>query len=130
MPRVVSDPKKTADPPTKAAEAKPEPPKPEPAPKAADKAELAQADPKEPGKEEAKKEEPKKEEPKADPLADVKTAVEKAAGTASDGVKRGDTAWVLSASALVLLMTPGLALFRSEERRVGKEWRSRVTRSA
>jgi ammonium transporter, Amt family len=111
MPRVVSDPKKPADPPTKAAEAKPEP-----APKAAENAELAQADPKEPGKEEPKKEEPKKEEPKkeepkADPIAEVKTAVDKAASTASDGVKRGDTAWVLSASALVLLMTPGLALF-------------------
>ena len=47
----------------------------------------------------------------------------------------GNTAWVLASSALVLLMTPGLAFFyggmvraksvlnmlRSEERRVGKE---------
>jgi ammonium transporter, Amt family len=74
----------------------------------------------EPKKEEAKAEEPKKEEakeeakkedPKPDPIAELKTAVEKADGKGSDGIKRGDNAWVLTASALVLLMTPGLALF-------------------
>lgn len=118
MPRVVGDSKNAAAAPAaKGPEAKPEEPKPEtkktPTPAAEPtppKEELAKADPKDP-KEEAKKEEPKKEEAKPDPIAELKTATEKAAGTASDGVKRGDTAWVLAASALVLLMTPGLALF-------------------
>jgi ammonium transporter, Amt family len=69
---------------------------------------------KEPVKEEAKeaaKEEPKKEDPKPDPIAEVKSAAEKADAKGADGIKRGDNAWVLAASALVLLMTPGLALF-------------------
>jgi len=34
-----------------------------------------------------------------------------AAGAASSGLSAGDTAWLLAATALVLLMTPGLALF-------------------
>jgi ammonium transporter, Amt family len=74
------------------------------------------ADTKEAVKDEAKKddpkaEEPKKEDPKPDPIAELKTAVESAGKDAKDGIKRGDNAWVLAASALVLLMTPGLALF-------------------
>ena len=60
---------------------------------------------------EAPKEEPKKEDAKVDPIAEVKTAVEKADAKAADGIKRGDNAWLLTASALVMLMTPGLALF-------------------
>src|SRR5687767_12671601 len=64
----------------------------------------------------------------------------------TEGINSGDVAWMLAATALVLLMTPGLAYFyggmidtkniistmlqsfiamRSEERRVGKECRSR-----
>src|SRR5262245_62680484 len=68
-------------------------------------------------KEESKEQppEPKKEDTKADPLAEVKTLAEKGvkdADTAkTEGYRRGDNAWVLAASALVLLMTPGLALF-------------------
>jgi ammonium transporter len=62
-------------------------------------------------KAEEKKEEPKKEDAKPDPIAELKTAVEKADGKGADGIKRGDNAWVLAASALVLLMTPGLGLF-------------------
>ncbi len=53
----------------------------------------------------------KKEDPKPDPIADVKKIAEKGVSDAADGMKRGDNAWVLTASALVLLMTPGLALF-------------------
>jgi ammonium transporter, Amt family len=121
-PRVVGDsPKAKADTPTTKPKdipvgAKEEPKKDQPKKaltfdpvpdKAADKKEEAK-------KEEAKadaKEEPKKEEAKVDPLAEVKTAAEKAGNDAKDGIKRGDNAWVLAASALVLLMTPGLALF-------------------
>jgi ammonium transporter len=48
-------------------------------------------------------------------VAEVKTIAEKGvkdADTAKTvGMQRGDNAWVLAASALVLLMTPGLALF-------------------
>src|SRR5262249_6090450 len=62
-----------------------------------------------------KKEEAKKEEPKADPIAEIKATAEKGvkdADTAKTvGLQRGDNAWVLAASALVLLMTPGLGLF-------------------
>jgi ammonium transporter len=70
----------------------------------------------EPKKEEAKKAEEKKGEEKKgesqpDPIAELKTELEKADGKGADGIKRGDNAWVLTASALVLLMTPGLALF-------------------
>lgn len=57
------------------------------------------------------KDEGKKDEPKTDPVAEVKTLAEKADAKGADGIKRGDNAWVLTASALVLLMTPGLALF-------------------
>jgi ammonium transporter len=64
---------------------------------------------------EAAKDEPKKEEPKVDPVAEAKTLAEKGVKDAGDaktvGQQRGDNAWVLAASALVLLMTPGLALF-------------------
>jgi ammonium transporter, Amt family len=62
-------------------------------------------------KDEPKKEEPKKEEPKADPVAEAKTAAEKAATAADDALKHGDNAWILVSTAFVLLMTPGLALF-------------------
>ena len=44
-------------------------------------------------------------------LADVKLAAEKAGTDANDGIRRGDTAWMLASSALVMLMVPGLALF-------------------
>jgi ammonium transporter len=98
-PRVVADPKKPKD----VAPLKAEAPKPAPTPLAVQPVAGAV--------EPAPKEEPKKEEPKADPIAEVKTAVEKAAATATDGIKRGDNAWLLTASAFVLLMTPGLALF-------------------
>src|SRR5699024_4723802 len=85
------------------------------APKSEPKKESGPApDPKADGNGEAKEDkkgEEKKEEPKTDPIAEVKTAVEKADAKATDGMKRGDNAWVLTASALVLLMTPGLALF-------------------
>ena len=77
--------------------------------KAADKKkEEPKAEAREP---EAPKAEPKKDEPKVDPLAEVKAAAEKAGKDATDGIRHGDNAWVLAASALVLLMTPGLALF-------------------
>jgi hypothetical protein len=63
---------------------------------------------------------PKKDgEEKKDPVAEKFTALEKstgdaatAAGTAlTTGKERGDTAWMLTASAFVMLMVPGLALF-------------------
>ena len=53
----------------------------------------------------------KKDSSKPDPVAEVKKIAEKGASDAADGLKRGDNAWVLTASAFVLLMTPGLALF-------------------
>lgn len=84
-------------------------------PKPDDKAKEAPALKKEDAKEEPKKEEgkdePKKEEAKTDPIADLKAAVEKADAKAGDGLKHADNAWILTAAALVLLMTPGLALF-------------------
>jgi ammonium transporter len=59
--------------------------------------------------------EPKKEDTKADPVAEAKALAEKGVKDAdaakTEGMRRGDNAWVLAASALVLLMTPGLALF-------------------
>jgi Amt family ammonium transporter len=63
---------------------------------------------------------PKKDgEEKKDPAAEKFTALEKSAGDAASaagtalttGKERGDTAWLLTASALVMLMVPGLALF-------------------
>ena len=61
----------------------------------------------EPKKEEEKKDEPKKEEPKKeDPLAAVDKKASDAATAATVATQRGDNAWVLTASALVLLMTP------------------------
>jgi len=100
-PRVVQEPKKG---PPEAPPKKAEDPK--PAVKEPVKEEAKEA-----GKE-APKEEPKKEDPKPDPIAEVKSAAEKAAADAkTEGYRRGDNAWVLAASALVLLMTPGLALF-------------------
>ena len=123
FPRVVSDPLKAKPKEEPAAkkedpkEVKKEDPKKipgltfDPVPeKPADKKEVAKADPKEAPKE-VGKEEPKKEDPKPDPIAEVKAVAEKAGNDAKDGIKRGDNAWVLTASALVLLMTPGLALF-------------------
>jgi Amt family ammonium transporter len=72
-------------------------------------------------KDEPKKDEPKKEEPKAeekkedpkkeDPLAAVDKKASDAATAATVATQRGDNAWILVSSALVLLMTPGLALF-------------------
>jgi hypothetical protein len=43
--------------------------------------------------------------------ADVKKIAEDAAAAATDAKIRGDTAWMLVSSALVMLMVPGLALF-------------------
>jgi ammonium transporter len=141
FPRVVSDPGKLKPEVTKSKEEpavkKEEPKKEEPKKEEPKKEEAKKEEPKkapltfepvkgkdepkeEPKKEEAKKEEPKKEEgkdepkkddPKPDPIAELKAAVEKVDAKGDDGLKRGDNAWVLCASALVLLMTPGLALF-------------------
>jgi Amt family ammonium transporter len=98
--------------PPKAPEIKKEEPK---APEPTKKAFEPIPKPPEVKKEEPKKEEPKKEEApeskKEDPLADLKKAVEKADSTAGDAMKHGDNAWILASAALVLLMTPGLALF-------------------
>ncbi len=105
-PREVPEVKKAAEP----KKADPVPSKPEEKPEV--KApEVKAPDVKDPAKEDPKKEEAKKEEPKVDPIDELKTAVAAADSKASDGLKRGDNAWVLTASALVLLMTPGLALF-------------------
>ena len=41
----------------------------------------------------------------------AQTAADNAQKSAADGISRGDTAWMLVSSALVLLMVPGLALF-------------------
>lgn len=71
----------------------------------------------EPKKEEPKKEEPKKEEPKAEEKKDEpkepewKKGLDEASETATTALKGGDTAWMLVASAFVMLMVPGLALF-------------------
>ena len=74
-------------------------------------------------KEEAKKEEPKKEESAKDPAwkepldkaakaaDDAQKAADKAATSASVADRKGDSAWMIVASALVMLMVPGLALF-------------------
>src|SRR5262245_42829599 len=45
------------------------------------------------------------------PAPSEPTLVEKAQATANDALVRGDTAWMLISSALVMLMVPGLALF-------------------
>jgi len=129
FPRVVSNPAKSK-PDAKKEEPKKEEPKkeeakkltfekvPEPPaekkeiPKAeAPKEEAKKDEPKEPGKEE-----PKKDDPKPDPVAVAKKMAEDAGltgptGTITQATQRADNAWVLCASALVLLMTPGLALF-------------------
>ena len=65
---------------------------------------------------EAPQEEPKKEEPKVDAAAAAKQFAADAGLTGPTGsvtvaTQRGDNAWLLTASALVMLMTPGLALF-------------------
>jgi ammonium transporter, Amt family len=76
---------------------------------------------------EAKKDEAKKDgEPKLSPLDEVKKVADKAAADLADAKKTlddvkktlddpkskpGDTAWMLAASAFVMLMLPGLALF-------------------
>jgi Amt family ammonium transporter len=66
----------------------------------------------EPKKDEPKKDEEKKEEPKKeDPLAAVDKKAGDAATAATTALQHGDNAWILISSALVLLMTPGLALF-------------------
>ena len=45
-------------------------------------------------------------------VADIKTTADTAKTKATDGdISRGDTAWMLTASAFVMLMIPGLALF-------------------
>jgi len=45
-------------------------------------------------------------------VADIKTTAETAKTKATDGdISRGDTAWMLTASAFVMVMIPGLALF-------------------
>ena len=87
------------------------PPPPPPPPKPADKTEDVKADAKE-----EPKAEPKKEDAKVDPVEAAKKMAADAGLTGSSGsitvaTQRGDNAWVLAASALVLLMTPGLALF-------------------
>ena len=43
-------------------------------------------------------------------LGEVKKVADKGAVDAGDALKRGDTAWMLVSSALVMLMVPGLAL--------------------
>jgi ammonium transporter len=132
QPRVVgSSPKAKDEPAAKSKEtpsAKSEAPKEEPKKgltfepvkdKPADKADPPKADPKEApkeaAKEEPKKDEPKKDDAKVDPVAEAKTLAQKgvddAKAASTVGMQRGDNAWVLAASALVLLMTPGLALF-------------------
>jgi ammonium transporter len=84
----------------------------------------------EPKKEEVKKDEPKKEELKADeskgwdlPVLQAKKAARDSVKSSADEAKKnndtaiayaktaGDNAWMLTASALVMLMVPGLALF-------------------
>src|SRR5262245_65542989 len=44
-------------------------------------------------------------------IAELKKDVAAAADKGTDGVRRGDTAWMLASSGLVMLMVPGLALF-------------------
>jgi ammonium transporter len=44
-------------------------------------------------------------------LAEARKATEAAADKGTDGARRGDTAWMLASSGLVMLMVPGLALF-------------------
>jgi hypothetical protein len=101
FPSVVAEDKKPEEP--KKAETKKEEPKPP------EKVEPPKVDVK---KEDGNKEEPKKEEPKTDPLAELKTLSETGAEAAkNEGLRHGDNAWILTASALVMLMTPGLALF-------------------
>jgi len=98
-PKKAEEPKKPDEP--KKAE---EPKKPDPTPP------KLPVEKEEPKKEEVK-EEPKKEEAKSDPIGELKTAISAADTKATDGLKHADNAWVLASAALVLLMTPGLALF-------------------
>jgi ammonium transporter len=49
--------------------------------------------------------------PKAVTADDAKAAADAAAATAGEAKNRGDTAWMLTSSAFVLFMIPGLALF-------------------
>ena len=52
--------------------------------------------------------------PVKDPLAavaEVKKVADAGASDATEALKRGDTSWMLTSSALVMLMVPGLALF-------------------
>jgi ammonia channel protein AmtB len=44
-------------------------------------------------------------------LAEARKAADAAADKGTDGARRGDTAWMLASSGLVMLMVPGLALF-------------------
>ncbi len=49
--------------------------------------------------------------PKVSPLEAIEKNVAKAQSTGDDALVRGDTAWMMISTALVLLMVPGLALF-------------------
>jgi Amt family ammonium transporter len=55
--------------------------------------------------------EEKKEKSVAEQISEVASSAKKAEEVASDGVARGDIAWMLVSTALVMLMVPGLALF-------------------
>src|SRR5262245_3571652 len=65
-------------------------------------------------KEEAKKDEvkdEKKEKTTDEKISDAAADAKGAKSTADEAMVRGDTAWMLVATAFVMLMVPGLALF-------------------
>jgi ammonium transporter len=53
----------------------------------------------------------KKDDEAAKKAAEEKKAAEKAAADINDGLVKGDSAWMMVATAFVMLMVPGLALF-------------------
>src|SRR5262245_58789845 len=59
--------------------------------------------------------EPAKEEPKTSPLDEVKKSIDDLKSSTDTGLSdaklRGDSAWMLTASAFVMIMLPGLGLF-------------------
>ncbi|MEZ6140162.1 MAG: ammonium transporter [Zavarzinella sp.] len=52
-----------------------------------------------------------KKEPAKDPTEELKAEIESMKGDITVATQRGDNAWLLTSCALVLFMTPGLALF-------------------